>query len=884
MGRRRSGSPSTRILQGIFAFAWVVFLIYMLSGYVTKPKEPAVADGGEATPTEIESGTGTFGTDGEATPESTLSGNTSLLPASNTGPPAKKILQDVIAAYRNANSYSDRGVLTLRGQINGSPLIEEYPWQTAWSKNGNMAADIFDAKIRSDGKLLSCFVSEISTENLNNQQLFLRGSQLLQQLYNDKIATYYLNGGERIPINETIVPNSTLLVPPAVSLLTGQTESPWLRTAVEPKRFADETFRGKPCYVIGCPSRVGELVAWIDKSTSVIRQIKLPNSLIAPMLATDPNVKGLSLTAEFSTASFDAASVAFEKVAPKAGVWPVREFVAPTDPLPTNLLGETAPEFTLLDQKRAKLTDRQLEGTPIALLFLDGGDADAELVSKFESIRKTLASNSFRFAVVVSGDAIKTSAIGSWALSSDLQPAANRTKIPFLADVDLGGAEIKKFELESLPAVVVLDSKLNVQYADLLAKPSGFNGKLAINERWDQRLVGAVTATQKGVNVADDMRAKYRGYLDQYFKDRDQRLVGSYFPGFLMPQQKKVAAVPVKVRQQQSAQRSKLKLRPKLVWESTQLRSPGNIALLPDSNGSSKGLLVMDGWQTVALFSVEGKPVSRKRLELPEGAAVTAVRPMLAGNGDQRFAMFTVGGKQVYVFDESMEPVGSFPAAGEDRYSVLACEVIPGSRGKNDQLLVCFGGSHGGQIYDPFTKKNRSAGPTAVRSLALSGRSVIAANNRTGALLSMDDGHVIDGNREYTHVENGADGQTVFAAAAMNASQEWSLVGLDSSLKERWTFPISSAMFGNGIEPISGVSSQRGSGTWAVADSTNRIYILSDTGMWLGDMPADGKVRGLKLMTVAGRTRLIVSTDREIECWDLNFAPERIGSVSGRVE
>ena len=886
MGRRRSGSGTTRILQVIFAFAWIAFFCYMIFGYLKKPEDSVVK--GDSTSIESTPGSETESpslTNPPLTnpPASTFAGkSTPAIPQITSGPTAQKILQDTIAAYRNATAYSDQGTLHLESRINGSPHPEEYPWSTAWAKDGRISADVFDTKLRGDGKMLSCFVSDIKSENVKNQQLFLNGGQLIQQLYRDKIANYYLNGGEKIPINDELVPNNTLLMPAPLALLNGAAQSPWLRSGAAPKRLTDQTVDGFACHVISCPSQYGDLLAWIDKSSSLIRKIQLPNNLLDPLFAADLNVKDVKLFAKFTGARFNANTVAFERVAPKAGVWPVREFVAPVDPLPTNLLGEMAPEFSLLSERREKVTDRQLAGKPIALLLLQGGDSDTELIGRLDAVRKSVGPN-MSFAVVVGPNAIQRGANDSWALIPSIQPAANKTEIPILAD--LSGLETSKFELHSLPAVVLLDSKLDIQYAELLSKSSGFNGTLEINQKWDQRLAAAISETAKGVNVADDMKANYRNYLDQYFKDRDQRLVASSFPGFVLPQSQKVAAVPVNVRRDQTVNRSKLKLNPKLVWESGKLRSPGNIALLSGPGGDAKLLLVMDGWQTVALFDVDGKPISRKTLELPEGVAVTAIRPVASANGEKRFAMFSVGGKQVFIFDGSMDLVGSYPELRDARDPVLACETLPGGRGKDDQLLICFGGSGGGKMFDPFTKEVRSIGSTAVRALALSGKSVIAADDRTGALLSMSGGgRVIDDRREYTQIVDGADGASVFAATVMNNSQEWSLVGLDSALKERWSFPIASTVFDNGIEPVSGISTASGKGTWAVADATNRIYLLSDTGTWLGDMAADGKVRGLKLMSSGQRTWLVVSTDKKIECWDLNFAPERVGSVGGRIE
>ena len=896
MGRRRSASSTSRIFQGLFALVFFGFMFYMISNYLKKPKDGSVADADTDPQTTVETPDAsvvkshTFSPSLTTTPaksslasaatNSRLTNGTTIpkQPEPTTGPAAREILDKVIAAYRNAPAYSDRGKLRIEYQIESRPLAEEFPWSTRWANDGRLQSNIFDAKVRSNGKLLSCFVSEIRTENLKNQQLFLSGNKLVQQLYRDSIASYYLNGGERIPVNETIVPNNTLLTPPAIGLLTRQASSPWLGSNVQPRRLKDHMFDGNECFVIQCPGgRVGDLIAWVDKRSSLIRKVKLPNTLLDPMLAADPNVRDLNLFAEFTAAAFNPGDVAFENVAPRKDVWPVREFVSPADPLPTNLLGEPVPEFTLIDTKRAQLTDKDIEGKPMALLFLDGSDSDTKLISRFDKLRNNLVSSGVRFAVVAGPNSIETSPTGSWVLSSAIQPAANKSKLLFLADME--GLAARSMEFATLPAVVAMDSKLNIQYADLLVKPAGYNGKLSVNDNWDTRFTAAISATSKGINVANDMRAKYRTYLDKYFADRKSRLVD--FPGYTLPGRQSVAAIPAKVRREKTAQRSDLKLNPRLVWESKHLTKPGNVAIVPDENRRAKGLLILDGWQTVNLFSVNGKRVSRKRLEIPDGVALTTIRPLVSATGEQRFAMFSVGGRKIYLFDASMDLVDTFPKQGSTRNDVLACEVLAGSRGSSDQLIVCFGGSGGATMFDTFSGKSRSIGETSVRALALSGRSVIAADERSGALLSMDNnGRVIDDRHEYSHVKSGATGGSSFAATAMSSNGEWSVVLIDSALKVKRSFPISSAIFQNGLEPISGIATADGKGTWAIADSGNRIYLLSDEGIWLGDMATDGNVSGMKLLTIDGRTRLVVSTDKKVECWELNFAPERVGATS----
>ena len=895
MGRRRSTSTVTRLVQVLFAIFWIGFLVYMVWNYSNsssdKIAETSTADtplleGQETafklTPPVSVASSKTIST------EPAAAVNAGPATTATAGPTARQILDRSLAAYRNAQAYSDRGKLQISWKADASPpFVEEYPWSMAWANDGRLESNIFDTKVRSDGRVLSCFVSEIRTENLKNQQLFVQGSQLVRQLYQDKIAAYYLNGGERIPVNETLVPNTTLLAPPALSLLTGETSSPWFNASTQPTRLPDQKltarpFNGEDCFVIRLPSTTGDLIAWVDKKSSIIRQLKLPNGLLDPMLAADAKVRDLQFHAKFPQAAFTSSDVKFETVAPQRGVWPVKEFVAPAIPLPTNLVGEVAPDFKLLNQKRDAVTSRQLAGKPNAFLFINGGDSDAALIQKFDAIRKNIVAKGYQFSVVAGPQAIEKSSNGSWRPASFIQPAVNRSGVSILADTD--GLAAQSLELSSLPAVVLMNSRSTIQFADVLAKPAGYNGKLLISEKWDQKLVAAIAAQKKGADVASDMRAKYRSYLDKYFGDRDERLIASWFPGYSLPNQRNVAAVPANVRREQSAERSTMQLNPKMVWETKKLTRPGNVAIVPEANGNAKGLLILDGWQTVGLFSVDGKPISRKRLELPDDVAVTSIRPLVSNRGEHHFAMFSVGGDKVYLFDASMELVGTFPEAGAARYPVLACEVLQGNRDKNDQLLICFGGQGGGVRFDSFAGRSDSIGKTAVRALALSGSSALAADEQSGALLAMSkSGKTIDGKKEYNHIASGADGASSFAATGINSNREWSLVLLDQAMQIKKSFPISSAVFENGLEPVSGVTNRAG-GVWAVADSGNRIYLLSDAGVWLGDMAADGNVSGLKLLLVDGRTRLVVSTDRKVECWELNFAPQRVGAVGSRAQ
>ena len=892
MGRRRSGGTgTTRLLQGIFALAWIVFLCYMVSGYLgrqpieesatTEPpssETPGKSDKDDLSLNPPGSSLADSGADLTTPPADSLS-----------GPSAKQILQNVIAAYQKANAYSDDGQIIMSSKINGSLIDERYRWQTSWTRDGLLAAEIFDSSVRSDGKILSCFVSSIEKENLDNQQLFLTGQGLIKQLYNDPIANFYLNGGDRIPVNEELIPNSVKLAPFALSLLTGQVQSSLFLPSSRSSRLPDEVLKDArknavaDCYVVQIDSVEGKFVVWIDKKNSMVRQIRLPVEYLAPRLTTDPNIKDFLLTATMHNAKFSPPENQFERVYPRtADVWPVRKFVATTQPLPSNLIGQQVPEFELSDATRRPVSEHSLERRTTVMMWLNDGDFDLELIQNFAKVKSALEDNTVEFMVVVGPAMVRVGENDTWTFSPTIQPTINRSKLPFFAD--LKGKAMQAFEFESLPSVVVIDQEMNVQFADQIATSVGYNGFPKISEGWERGLVWALEAIQKGKDVSQDMLAAYRTQLDQYDKEKNQYLAADLFPHYVVPGKSRIAAVPATVRREKIADKSKLQLNPKLVWKSNQLEMPGGIAEVPDQNRRATRHLILDGWQTITMFSLDGDFLAQKKLDLPARTAVTSIRPVLSGKGESAFAMFSVGGREVFLFDGKMNLVAQYPESPSASEPVLACEVIEGESKRNDKLLICYGGSRGAEMVDPFSGTVRNAGPTVVRSVAIKGRDVVAVDDRSGALLSMDDGRILDGNREYVHVRSGASGATRFAATGMNERQEWSLIGLSSDLREAWSFPIASPIFENGLEPIVGVNTSGSNGVWAIADSSNRIFLLSDSGQWLGDLAGDGNVRGISLLQIGNRTRLVVSTDKLVECWDLNFAPERIGQIGSRTE
>ncbi len=86
---------------------------------------------------------------------------------------APEIFSSMVTKYRKAVRYSDRAVLYMSYRLNGRAIQEPQPWTVAIDEKGRFAANLFNAQVRCDGKLLSCYVYDIESGNLDDQRLLL---------------------------------------------------------------------------------------------------------------------------------------------------------------------------------------------------------------------------------------------------------------------------------------------------------------------------------------------------------------------------------------------------------------------------------------------------------------------------------------------------------------------------------------------------------------------------------------------------------------------------------------------------------------------------------------------------------------------------------------
>ena len=124
MGRRRSTSTITRLVQVLFAVFWIGFVVYMVWNYMDPNKGAVVEGANPESPADRDIVVGVTPPVVSASTDPLVTPKTTTTPLAPTGPSAQQVLDSTLAAYRNARAYSDRGKLEVSWQTQGrAPFV-----------------------------------------------------------------------------------------------------------------------------------------------------------------------------------------------------------------------------------------------------------------------------------------------------------------------------------------------------------------------------------------------------------------------------------------------------------------------------------------------------------------------------------------------------------------------------------------------------------------------------------------------------------------------------------------------------------------------------------------------------------------------------------------
>jgi hypothetical protein len=777
-----------------------------------------------APPANSKSTTATGAADAQAAPQ----------PATNS---PNELLQQLLATYRAAKTYQDQAVVKLAFKMNGQESMQDFPSAVAFERPHRLALDVYQAKVRIDGREFKAVIRDPETgDNLDNQVVVRKApaSIKLADLASDPLLYDTLAGRpRRQPIQLELLLESRGLANAFASDVACQL-------------LDDGISLGKACRRVAVPSPGGNFIFWIDRQDGLLRRLDYPAAALLPEIAQDPAVSELQLWIEMPGAAIDApiAASRWQLDAP-AQAKVVKSFILPPRPLPSKLFGKKPDEFffTTLDDKR--LTQGQLLGKTTVLCWYHNNPACTATLQQV-----ALAAAEFRDHPQVAFYAVATDPAD--VSSAQIQQTLSdwQAELPVVRDLEAFGDKV--FRIEFQPTMVVLDKTGHVQ----IFQPGG-------NPELSKQIAVIVERLLKGDDLAGELVAQATREQAEY-----DSLIAT---GGREPEAVVELAEPV-IRRRSEPKHIRLKQ----VWDCAELKSPGNILLVPAANNNEEPrILVCDGWRAIAELDHTGKVVRRYELELPDQAAVTWLRTTLDGQGKRYFLGTSPLAPQWFLFDDQFKLLHAYPESrqtplqiADTQFADLDDDGTPDVLAGNVGLL----GLHATKLTGEVIWRNRTY--PNILSVA------VTKPNDVGSwqiLLTGEEGNVLPLNRfgreepvkkvpnwplaRLAVGEFATPTQAAMVGISNDSQGNLVAIGLTTQLRECWNYQLPPGAHQQPIEPI--VSSQvldGHQGEWWFAAADGSVHLVSENGK-LHDSFATGTVlSGLAVAKLSRGGLLLVAT------------------------
>lgn len=764
-------------------------------------------------------------------------------PSGAVQPEARRVLDEMVAAYRKAQSYSDQGYVHLDMKVGDRSMNEKLPFTVAMTRPNQLRMDVYYTSLACDGRKLRATV----------QGLF---NQVLEK---DAPATLTMRGIYSDPVLGQAMHQGPAGGSPQVLLLVGDDPiGALLQTAekvtlVEPGRVGESV-----CDRVSITGPEGTGVLWIDRQSRVLRRVELPVEEIKKQAAAEGKVDHVTITAELAGAEFNRPVDAkkFQLQTPP-GAQLVKMLVPPE---PAQLLAKKVPAFKFTDLSGKPTTPEAIAGK-VAVLEFWGTNCPPCRTSlpSLEKVYQKYKTNPKVAFLCVNVDPPDAKIESVTSLFKELGMT-----VPLVRDPE--GQLINLFFTNGIPATFLIGPDGIVEDFEAGANPALTT---VLPEKLEKLLAGQ-HLYEKGV------------------KEYQQRLANLEEAARRGPDFK--AQPGEEVRREMPATQiapasSPRTLKLKSLWKTSELKSPGNI-LVVERRGGPPQIFAINEWRSVVELGPDGKVAATHSLDLPGPEVVSFLRTVESG-GKRWFAASTVGMQQVHLYDENWKPLVHFPPdAQENKHPGIFDCLLADLNGDGKPLLaVGYWGPVGVQGVSLEGKRlwsNRSMENVfrlAVGAKDAAGKLSLLCLNSRGTVVVLD----AEGNRKDeiavgtrpVQLLVGADlagqGQSLYCALAAKELGVYVAMGLDLRGKELWTYDLPPGHPSLPIEQIvPGQVTSAPPGQWILPSADGSIHILAADGKLIDRFNYGSALSGLATAQINGKPVLIVGTPQGVEALEVS--------------
>jgi thiol-disulfide isomerase/thioredoxin len=757
---------------------------------------------------------------------------------------AEEVLQAMVAAYRDASSYTDTGTVRLQADLGERKIDNQADFSVTLVRPNKLCMRVYQGKIVCDGRQMNGAVSVVPEQMVTREA---PEDIALDSISFDKFLFSSMTRGFA-----GAAPQLLLLVDkdPLNSLLN-PAEKPVLGEPGE--------IDGRKYFRVETKWPDGTAVFWIDKETFVLRRVVFPVGELHRMLGRPGTVKSASLTADFVGAAINGKvdPKRFEFAAAK-GAKTVKCLIPPH---PGQLLGKKVPDFKLANLEGNPVTAESLAGKVAVLDFWATWCGPCrQSLPNLEKVYQHYKDDKRLVFATVSVDDPQTT-------DKTLHDTFEEWKVhaPIVRDPE---QEIMRvFRTAEIPCMFLLDGKGVVQDFE-----DGPNPDLAaqLPQKLEKLLAGEDIYQQPVEN--------YQKQVKQYEKMQEEAAKA----GAAGQPAVKDTEIP---RAQVAARSEPRTLRLTPLWKCADLKSPGNILVVAQSDGTQR-LLVVEEWRSVAEVGLDGRVIATHPLDIDtqKKECVTNLRTAVDRNGKRYYAGLASAQQRFHLFDANWKKVFSFPEdALENRHDGIADVQFGDLDGDGTpELYVGYWGVVGVQAVSLEGKRlysNRNIAfvvRVAVGEPDAQGRRSLFCVNNNGSLVVLDDklqkqSEVIVPDRPI--------GQIVSADLSGNGRLQWCglsspqigdnvAIGLNLRGQELWNYTLPTGVQQQAIEPIiAGRITADLPGQWLLPGTDGSIHIVGIDGKLLDRFNSGVVLQGLATVEIDGKPALIVASSQGLEAF-----------------
>ncbi|MDO4576452.1 MAG: redoxin domain-containing protein [Planctomycetia bacterium] len=769
--------------------------------------------------------------------------------------PVAPVLEGMVNAYKNAQTYRDNGELQVRWTRDGKQWERNIPYRTNLERPNRIQIQVGDTLIHSDGIDFRAYTPRMPGMMIHRK--CGKEIRLLDLLCDREI---YLN---LIDVESN---RFSFLPAPLVLLLADKPLDTFLYGIPQQNlsMLEEKTLENRPCYRISAKRGDEETLFWIDKENFLLRKVELPvQTAMKEKSSAGTPVDSMTITLDFHDAERNgpAGEVKTTLTLP-SNVREVTNYMPPQ----LELLGKPAPDFTFVGLNGEKFTPASLKGKNVVLVFWTTyGEPSRLIFEQLEKVVKKFQNENIVF-LAVNDDA-------SNVTNASVATALVRFGSSFLPARDPEGATLRKFHSAGTFALFLIDTNGLIQSFDSEYSPSlGDTTLRRIGLLLEGKPVSSDVLRQLEKSQQDYIESITRWVENGIFLDQVEIMQVSIPEAKISPSSEPVAFQKTEI------------------WKNTDLKAPGSILVLPGENGNSDTLFVLENGDVMTQISPHGKVLNRFPLPLENGsfeiAALTAVNPK---DGKRYFVTY---GKQVHVFDEQWKPVFHYPDKPLSELSDLVADVVVDDLDGDQELefYVSFWSGEGvhriGLDGKPVA---HSAADDVVFQMAAMHHFPLDEKPKPGpALLCIDPSGIIsvwdarlnligsvavkDRTLGWIAASDlSQNGTENIVAVSIAVGAKYKAVGITPAGKELWSLNLPDGAYPRPIDKIFPVHLKNPvttQGQWLLLGADSSLHLIDMDGILVDRFNFGKIINGIASATLNGKPVLLISTPDDLRAME----------------